>query len=121
MLQRIQTLFLFASVLLLGSLLFAAIAGTSLILTIVTTAISFISIFLYRRRPLQKKVSYLNIIILLAYQALLLYSFLSAPEGTVLSVNNVIPAIAAIFTFIATIYISKDEALVRSTNRLRKK
>ncbi len=120
MLQRIQTLFLLASALLLCSLFLQTIEGTSLIFTIITTAISLVSIFLYRRRQLQIKLSILNIIILMAYQAVILYCIFSVPEKPVFTLHSLIPAVAALFTFLAKIYISRDEELVKSTSRLRK-
>ncbi|OFY38750.1 MAG: hypothetical protein A2X18_08735 [Bacteroidetes bacterium GWF2_40_14] len=78
------------------------------------------SIFLYKIRILQIRLSILNSIILLAYQAWLLYYFFSRPEGTVFSITAVFPVIAAILSFTAMRYIARDEAMVMSANRLRK-
>jgi len=133
MLQRIQTLLLVAATILLGSLFFSTMAYTSaervkyteflpfLIFTIITTSIALISIFLYRHRIIQIRLSIFNTIILVAYQAWLLYYFFSRPEGTVFSITAVFPIVAAILSFIAMKYITRDEALVVFTSRLRSK
>jgi len=132
MIQRIQTLFLLATTILLGSLFFSTMAYTSteivkyieimpcLIFTIISASIALMSIFLYKIRILQIRLSILNSIILLAYQAWLLYYFFSRPEGTVFSITAVFPVIAAILSFTAMRYIARDEAMVMSANRLRK-
>ncbi len=133
MLQRIQTLFLLAATILLGSLFFSKIAYSPegnvkfteifpfLIFTIISVLTSFISIFLYRHRIIQIRFSIFNIIILIAYQAWILYFFFTRPEGSSFSIAAVFPIVAAILLFTAVRYIARDEALVRSTSRLRKK
>ena len=91
-----------------------------LILLIAATAISFISIFLYRKRLIQIRLSIFNIIILIAYQAWIIYLFFDRPEGSAFTTTAVFPAVAAILTWLAFRYIARDEAMVRSVNRLRK-
>ncbi|MEN6619719.1 MAG: DUF4293 domain-containing protein [Rikenellaceae bacterium] len=133
MIQRIQTLFLLAATLMLGSLFFSTMAYTAtervkyieilpcLIFTIITTAIALTSIFLYRQRVLQIRLSIINSIILVAYQAwILYYFFFSRPESTAFSITAVFPIVAAILSFIAMRYIARDEAMVLSSGRLRK-
>jgi len=132
MLQRIQTLFLLASTTLLTILFFAVMAKSPLetvkyneiypllFFNIITTAISFISIFLYRKRLIQIRLSIFNIIILIAYQAWIIYLFFDRPEGSAFTTTAVFPAVAAILTWLAFRYIARDEAMVRSVNRLRK-
>jgi hypothetical protein len=46
--------------------------------------------------------------------------FFSRPEGSAFGISAVFPIVAAILTFTAMKYIAGDEALVRSTSRLRK-
>jgi len=133
MLQRIQTLFLFATTLLTGSLFFSNMAYTSvesvkyreifpfLIFTIITFAIAFITIFLFKHRMVQIRLSIFNSLILVAYQTWILYYFFSKQDGTAFSITAVFPIVAAILSFIAMKYIALDEALVRATSRLRKK
>jgi len=132
MIQRIQTLFLLAAAILLGSLFFSTMAYTNtetvkyvdimpcLIFTIITLSIALVSIFLYKRRMLQIRFSVFNSIILVAYQAWILYFFFSRPEGTVFTLTAVFPVIAAICSFTAMRYIARDEAMVMSASRLRK-
>jgi len=132
MLQRIQTLFLLASTTLLTILFFAVMAKSPvetvkytavyplLVFNIITTLISFVTIFLYRKRMIQIRLSIFNMIILVAYQAWIIYLFVSRPEGSAFTTTAVFPAIAAILTWLAFRYIARDEAMVRSVNRLRK-
>lgn len=132
MLQRIQTLFLLASTTLLSVLFFAVMAKSPaetvkyndifalLFFNVITSLISFISIFLYRKRMIQIRFSIFNMIILVAYQSWIVYLFLNRPEGTAFSTTAVFPAVAAILTWLAFRYIARDEAMVRSVNRLRK-
>ena len=132
MIQRIQSLFLFAASAILGTLFFSVMAQSSLesvkfiniapllILNIITTLVSFVSIFLYRHRVIQIRVSIFNSLILVAYQAWIIYLFIIRPEGTAFTVNSVFPIVAAIITWLAIRYIGRDEAMVRSVNRLRK-
>ena len=131
MIQRIQTLFLLAATGLLFSMFFTNMAYTNieeikytslstlLILLIVTFALSFITIFLYRHRILQIRLATHNSIIMLGFQGWILWMFFSRPENTAFSITAVFPIIAAILTFIAMRYIARDEAMVRSTSRLR--
>lgn len=132
MIQRIQTLFLLAASILLGSHFFSTMAFTTvekvkyveilpcLIFTVITTAIAILSISLYKQRILQIRLSIFNCILLVAYQAWLLYYFFSRPEGTVFSITAVFPIVAAVLSFTAMRYIARDEAMVLSASRLRK-
>ena len=132
MIQRIQSLFLFAVTAILSTLFFTVMAQSSqeivkfiniaplLIFNIITTIVAFVSIFLYRHRVTQIRISIFNSLILVAYQAWIVYLFIIRPEGTAFTVNSVFPIIAAIITWLAIRYIGRDEAMVRSSNRLRK-
>jgi len=131
MIQRIQTVFLLAVATLMGSQLFSVMAYSTtekvkymelypcIVFIIITTLISFITIFLYHHRVLQIRVTIFNTIILVAYQAWLLYYFFQRPEGTVFGWTAIAPAISAVLSFLAIRYIGRDEALVRTTKRLR--
>jgi hypothetical protein len=138
MLQRIQSVFLAVALALLG-LLFALpfavatdaqgneLAASSLdfplvIIQVATFGVTLISIFLYRQRRRQIRLCIANGVALLGYQAFaLLYAFLLAKQVGVVQLNIaiVLPAAAAVFTFLAMRKISRDEALVRSLDRLR--
>jgi peptidoglycan/LPS O-acetylase OafA/YrhL len=138
MLQRIQSVFLAVALALLGLLFvlpFAAaidaqgneLAASSLdfplvIIQVATFVVALISIFLYRQRRRQIRLCIANGVALLCYQAFaLLYAFLLAKQagGVQLNIAIVLPAAAAVFTFLAMRSISRDEALVRSLDRLR--
>lgn len=131
MIQRIQTLFLLAATGLLFSLFFTKMAyfttgaikytniPTLLIMLIVTFALSFITIFLYRHRLLQIRLCILNSLIMIGFQGWILWMFFNKESESAFSITAVFPIIAAILTFTAMRYIARDEAMVRSTSRLR--
>jgi hypothetical protein len=138
MLQRIQTVFLAVALALLGLLFalpFAAatdaqgneLAASSIdfplvIIQVATFGVTLISIFLYKQRQRQIRLCIANGVALLGYQVFaLLYAFLFAKQADAVQLNIaiVLPAVAAVFTFLAIRKISRDEALVRSLDRLR--
>ncbi len=133
MIQRIQTLFLLAVSALLFSMFFGTMASDAkesirfaditplLIMNIVTFALSFIVIFLYKHRMFQIRLSIFNLIILLAFQSWILWLFFSKPEGSAFTVLSVFPLVSAVLSLMAIRYIARDEAMVRSVSRLRKK
>ena len=133
MLQRIQTLFILAATILLGTLFFSAMVYTNagivkyisvlpcLVFTIITFSASLISLFLYRKRMIQVRFCIYNSLILIGYQAWILNIFFSGQHGISFSITAVFPIISAILLFIASRYILRDEQLVRATSRLRKK
>jgi len=85
--------------------------------------ITLITIFLYKRRMLQIKLSILNVVLLVGLQGLLFYytSVSSHQLGskTNYSILFVLPVVSVILTYLAIRRIAKDEALVRSSDRLR--
>lgn len=131
MIQRIQTLFLLVATGLLFSLFFnnftystdIAVKYTQytpfLIFTIVTSAASLLSVFLFKNRMLQMRLCIYNMLILIAYQGWIAYMFFTRIEETAFSMTAVFPIIAGILTFLAFRYIGRDEALVQSVNSLR--
>ncbi len=132
MVQRIQTLFLLGAFFLNGSHFFSTMAYSVseqvkytqftpfLILIILSTIISFLSIFLYRHRIVQIRASVFNSVILAAYQIWILYLFFTRPQESVFSVTALFPFVSLVLTILAIKYIARDEALVRSLNSLRK-
>lgn len=91
-----------------------------LIMNIITFALAFVSIFLYRHRMLQIRVSVFNVIILIAFQGWILWLFFNnRPQESSFSIFSVFPIVSAILIFTAIRYIARDEALVRSTSRIR--
>lgn len=133
MLQRIQTLFILAATILLGTLFFSTMVYTNtgsikyvtilpcLVFTIISFSVSLIAVFLYRKRMIQVRFCIYNSLILIGYQAWILSIFFSGQHGITFSITAVFPIIAAILLFIASRYILRDQQLVRATSRLRKK
>jgi hypothetical protein len=93
-------------------------------LVIVTTALSLITIFFYKRRILQLRICIFNLLLLIGFYGLFLFYFFHMKNQLDVSVTDlkitiVFPMIAFILVFLATRGIRKDELLVRSYNRIR--
>jgi len=133
MIQRIQTLFLLGVFLLNGSHFFFTMAYNTgekirysgftpfVVLILITSLISLITIFLYRRRMAQIRLTVFNSVIIAAYQIWILFLFFTRPEGSVFSVTALFPLISLMFSILAIKYIGRDEAMIRSANSLRKR
>ncbi len=86
--------------------------------------LAFISIFLYKKRILQARITVINIFLLLGSIGLVAY-FGWEMKNTLTehqiqyNFPCIFPPIAIIFNFLALRGIRKDEALVRSANRIR--
>lgn len=133
MIQRIQSLYLLASSGLLFSLFFRPLMRDLdgnvvmkftqywpfLIFVIVTFVLSFICIFMYKKRISQMRLCIYNMLVLFAFQAWIAFMFFTRMEGTVFTISAVFPIVAGIFVFMAFRNISEDEALVQSMNSLR--
>lgn len=153
MIQRIQSIYLFVTAILMAVTVFSplciiSIADTTTfqllttmglegkngniefstialaIISGVTAFISLITIFLFRNRPTQIKLCYVNILlILLFYVSYYYYVSVSIAEleGIVSSFKygSILPAISIIFILLASIQIKKDDKLVKSLNRIR--
>jgi len=98
------------------------------ILLLLSSIISFVTIFLYKKRKLQVRLINLNMLIVLATLLTMLYIYpkfvftkIQDLNNTVLEYNYVILIIAltAMGLYMAKKAIIKDEALVRSSERLR--
>lgn len=94
-------------------------------LTVLGAAVSLATIFLYKNRPLQARlagVSAIAGVLLLALVAFTAKStFDQAPAGSSIhfTAGLALPVLALAFNWLATRAIRKDEALVRSMDRLR--
>ena len=150
MLQRIQTIFLLAVVFLSGLLLHFPLAiytnlietcdftvfgikateGTAVastwplaLLNIVITAVALATIFMYKNRILQIRLSIFNIALMLGFYILTFLYIFKMSDSSAYSFNFKLPvvfhAISVILTYMAIRAIGKDEALVRSVNHLR--
>lgn len=147
MIQRIQTVYLFISALLITSLLklkFADLsvndelytfvakgiyAGENLIFNglaififiLIIALLHFIVIFLYKKRILQIRILVFTIVLLVGLFGMFFYFTYASFTGAKVAfkVPVVFPIVAAILDFLAIRAIGKDEALVRSLNRIR--
>ena len=95
-----------------------------IILLAVITAINFITIFLYKHRITQMRISFVNILLMLGYVGLIYFyvtdfsTHLQA-EAVTYKIYDAFPFVAAIFSYPAIRAIGKDEALIRSIDRIR--
>ena len=147
MIQRIQTVYLFISALLIASLMklkFADLSVNDEIYTFVARGIyngenlvfnglaififiglvallHFAVIFLYKKRILQIRILVFTIVLLLGLFGMFFYfTYAGFTDAKVaFKVPVVFPVVAAILDFLAIRAIGKDEALVRSLNRIR--
>lgn len=95
---------------------------TLLISVIDIIVLTCITIFCYKKRKLQIKLCYLNsIFILLFYGTIIYFRFvINQNQGVIhLQTGAVLPLVALIFNYLALRFIKKDEALIRSMDRLR--
>ena len=93
------------------------------ILWAVSLILILATIFLFKNRILQMRLSTINIFILLGIDGLIYYYVWSIAKVLLgvysLTIYLVFPVIAAILIYLAIRAISKDELLVRSINRIR--
>lgn len=147
MIQRIQTVYLFISALLIASLLklkFADLSVNDELYTFVARGIfsgenlifngiaifvficlvallHFVVIFLFKKRILQIRILVFTIVLLIGLFGMFFYFTYAGFTGAKVAfkVPVVFPVAAAILDFLAIRAIGKDEALVRSLNRIR--
>lgn len=93
------------------------------ILIIVTLALTIVTIFLYKKRMLQIRLCIFNAILQIGIPGLIFYYVRIAettlPGESSYNVVFVFPVASAILTFLALRAIARDEALIRSLDRLR--
>ncbi len=136
MIQRVQTLYLLASAIVMGVLywwfpLVEDQAGAVIIdrgepmvlgLIFVSIAFSVISILSFRKRLRQFVVNRLNIISNFVLLGVFVYRSLSISGETLVSEKGIgvlLPIISIVFLVLANKAIKKDEDLVKSVDRLR--
>jgi hypothetical protein len=153
MIQRIQTIYLFISFVLMLALFFFPLAEIlsseeqiyafhydglyyaghdtvyirtlpPVILLTAIVVINFISIFLYKRRIIQMRINFINLLLMLGYAGLVYFYVKDLSghlEAEVVRYKpfDAFPFIAAVFTYLAIRAIGKDEALIRSIDRIR--
>ena len=147
MIQRIQTIYIFISALLIATLMkltFAELSVNNELYTFVAKGIfygeelifngmaififipviallHFFTIFLYKKRILQIRILVFSIVLLLGLFGLFFYFSYAGFDGAKIAfkIPVVFPIVAAILDFLAIRAIGKDEALIRSLNRIR--
>ncbi|QKG79750.1 DUF4293 family protein [Tenuifilum thalassicum] len=155
MIQRIQTLFMFLTLVLLSILIYNPIATyfiepnmDKIVLNvfgvqnssdlsvellqnywflfafiILVMLITFVTIFLYKRRVLQIRLCIVTIVMLVGLQGVMYYMVTAIGQNLHSKPHYnlvfIFPLIAAVLNFLAIRGIAKDEALIRSLDRLR--
>ncbi len=147
MIQRIQTAYLLVAGLLVASLFklkFAEMVVNEVIYTFsargilngeelifdglpimifigIITLLHFIIIFLYKKRIRQIRLTVFTIVLLLGLFGIFFYFIYTSFEGAKVAfkVPVAFPVVAIILDYLAIRSIGKDEALVRSLNRIR--
>ena len=134
MIQRIQSIYLLLAGVSNGILIFLLpmfiIDGnprmvledpTFTIMTVLSTLVSLFSIFRYRNRQQQVVSGRINIILNFVLFGLILFMFFTLRESNEVMFHaaTFMPIISVVFISLANRAILKDEALVRSADRLR--
>lgn len=125
--QRIQTLYLFISTLLVAALFFCdRTQGVSfiqytpyLILLIIITLLNILALTTWKHRIFQMRTAVLSSLITIAFQAWLAVDYFSASDTTVFYLTILFPLASIIFNLLAAKNIFSDELMVRSSSRLR--
>ncbi len=129
MLQRIQTIWIFLSV--LGALFLNLTAqdfnilGGNLLINISTVLLilaGLLSVFSYKNRKRQILLNNISLIINALLVGLLIYWLLNLPGGFDFpekGIEPIFPFISLICLLLANVFIKKDERLVKSVDRLR--
>lgn len=91
----------------------------------ISSVIALITVFLFKNRILQMRISIFNIVLMIGfylYFGFIVYTLASTESlhFQKIGIGIIMPIIAIIFTILAIRKIGADEALVRSLNRLRK-
>ena len=136
MIQRIQTVYLLGVVLVNGALPFwvhlwtgrdgeavYAINDMSYSLLFLSSAIlAFLTVFLYKSRKRQFVLNRLNLILNLILLGIFVYRSLILPGENIISekgIGMLLPVLSIVFLVLANKAIKRDEALVKSVDRLR--
>jgi len=136
MIQRIQSLYLFIVTALFASLFFVRLVTLNgvdfcvtdsvymIIITAVIALLSLGTIFCFNNRTLQIRVTIFNMLLMLGWYAMAAFLVWKSGYATTdneldLSIVVVFPIISIILDYLAIRGILKDEALVKSYDRLR--
>lgn len=96
-----------------------------IVIGVLSSVLALITLFLYRNRMLQIRISIFNIVVMVGfylYFGFLLYKVHAEAslQFVKVGIGVIMPVIAIILTILAVRNIGADEALVRSLNRLRR-
>ena len=139
MIQRVQTIYLIAVALLQAVMLFSVQAtvvdeiGTEklfklseniqwALFIVLSVLLPLITIFLFKKRRLQIRLSIINALLLLALQIIVVFFLIDLTNKYKIvnyAVNDISPAISFILTILAIRFILKDEMKIRAYNRIR--
>lgn len=136
MIQRIQTIYLVISAIVMGALFmwFPAIISADgsillgrneplvFVLLFISIALSIISILSFKKRQLQFVLNRLNIISNFVLLGVFVYRLLTLSGETIVSEKGIgvlLPIISIVFLVLANKAIKRDEDLVKSVDRLR--
>ena len=94
------------------------------IATVIVGLIPFVIIFYYQNRKRQLTITYLSILVIIAYSFWLATNARKEIGGVQLELGNyaigaILPSLAILFLVLAARGIRRDEKLVRSADRLR--
>ena len=85
--------------------------------------IALVTIFLYKKRVLQIRLSFINAILMLGYYAVLFIALIQNGSNMnaewTLNIPVAFPLVCIVLNWLAIRAIGKDEALIKSLNRLR--
>jgi drug/metabolite transporter (DMT)-like permease len=138
MIQRIQTIYLLVVAILQTTLFFsthATVINESTeelvtlssnvqwaLLIILSALIPLVTVFLFKKRRWQVRLSIINSLLLLALQIIFIVYLIDISKNNATvsySISDVSPAISLILTILATRFILKDEMKIQSYNRIR--
>ncbi len=147
MIQRIQSVYLLLVALLMVAAIFCPLLEISrndivfsfhsfgigsdfptlgvLTFAILSALLSFVNIFLYKKRKIQMKLALLNALLIVVYYVttmVYLNAFLSKIDDSYtinVQFGIILPVVALIFNLLAISRIKKDENLVKSLDRIR--
>ena len=121
MIQRIQTVYMLAVMLIATLSLFLGLDFFRGILFALSAIVAVYAILKYKKRIVQQRLNWLNILINVTLLGVFVYRMLNS-SGELVSEKGVglfVPALSIVFLFLANRAIGRDEKLVKSADRLR--
>lgn len=117
--QRIQTLYMLVSLVIIGVAIGFSSYLPFIILLSVGAASNLVPLFCFKHRMLQMRILIFGIVVLLCTQGWMAWNYFSASEGALFNYSYIVPILAAILDILAVRGVVQDELLVRSSSRLR--